>query len=49
MTVTHVNTFAFLVWNMELNVKYSLRYSKTGMIHDNYMKLKEFNYTGWDQ
>ena len=38
-----------LVWNMELNVKSSLRYSKTGMIHDNYMKLEEFNYTGWDQ
>ena len=29
-------------------MKYSLRYSKTGMIHDNYMKLEEFNYTGWD-
>ena len=25
-----------------------LRYSKTGMIHGNYMKLEEFNYTGWD-
>ena len=30
-------------------MKYSLRYSKTGMIHDNYMKLEEFNYTEWDQ
>ena len=31
---------------MELNVKYSLRYSKTGMIHDNHtcMKLEEVNY-----
>ena len=28
-------------------MKYSLRYSKTGMIHGNgYMKLGEFNYTG---
>ena len=27
-------------------MKYSLRYSKTGMIHGNYMKLEEFNYTG---
>lgn len=29
--------FAFLVWNMKLNMKYSWRYFKTGMIHDNYM------------
>ena len=29
-------------------MKYSLRYSKTGMIHGNYMKLEEFNYTGFD-
>jgi len=32
--------FAFLVWNMKLNMKYSWRYSKTGMIHDKYMKLR---------
>ena len=25
-------------------MKYSLRYSKTGMIHDNHMKLEEVNY-----
>ena len=31
--VTHVNILRILVWNMKLNMKYSWRYSKTGMIH----------------
>ena len=40
--------FAFLVWKMKLNMKYSSRYSKTGMIHDNYIRNYLRNSTAYN-